>query len=78
MDKPVSEMVRRVAEAIAVISSGSPDNWGNCVEEAIEAIKAMREPTTDMTDQPSYVNGEWSRRNIEAFIDAALGDTNAA
>lgn len=38
------------------------------------AIEAMREPTPDMTEHPDYVHGNWSRRNIEAWIRSALGE----
>lgn len=36
------------------------------------AIEAMREPTSHETESRSFRNGDWSRRNIEAYIDAAL------
>lgn len=38
------------------------------------AIEAMREPTEEMTEHETYQHGMWSRRNIEAWLRAALGE----
>lgn len=76
----MSEMVERVAAALfEAINPGlrwdSPDAVGSRLDYARyarTAIEATREPTRDMTEHQSYISGEWSRRNIEAYIDAAI------
>ena len=79
----MSEMVERVARAIH--DAGFPENlrdetwndrrWKECaMGQALAALRAMREPTREMINHPSYVNGEWSRRNIESFFDAAINE----
>jgi hypothetical protein len=43
------------------------------VEEAARAVLSeIRYPTEDVLDHPSYIDGEWSRRDVEAYIDAVL------
>ncbi len=39
---------------------------------AAAAIFAMRELTDDICETQAFLAGEFSRRNVEAFIDAAL------
>jgi hypothetical protein len=84
-------MVERVARALAIVDGCNPDDpafvrypsataFGVCwrdkyATKARAAIEAMREPTEVMLDHWSYRNGEWSRQNIEAFVDAALTPT---
>ena len=62
-------MIERVAKAMQLETVNKPFSWENA---AWAAINAMREPTPEMTESPSYLNGEWSRRSCEAMIDAAL------
>lgn len=70
------DMIERVARAIADAVTKWDDLgvWQKQMlrRQARAAIAAMREPTADLTEHPSYLNGEWSRRNIEAYIDATL------
>lgn len=75
----MSEMVGKVARAIARKNTGSGINWPSFVEEARAAIEAMREPTEAMVDagvldvkaDVSFfdVNETW-----QAMIDAALSE----
>jgi len=67
----MSEMVERVARALAKEEGYAYDSVPYDAR-ARAAIEAMREPPESMANHPSYENGEWSRRNIEAFVDAAL------
>ena len=46
-------------------------HWKACIHPAEFAISAMRNPP-DLGAAPRYVQGMYSRRNIEAFIDDAL------
>jgi hypothetical protein len=42
------------------------------IECAKAAIASLREPAQTLIDSDSYRNGDWSRRNIEAFLDEVL------
>lgn len=93
MDKPVSEMVERVAQALCTEDErdgGAP--WGYYgakgrqayYDRAIAAIKEMREPS-DVQVAAGYEalsNGDGGPADAavcyRAAIIAALGDTNAA
>ncbi|MBO9624186.1 MAG: hypothetical protein J7500_15870 [Sphingomonas sp.] len=60
----MSEMVVRVARAIATYANGSADMWENWQEEARAAIEAMREPDKHMIDAGITAAGEvedWPR-----------------
>jgi hypothetical protein len=46
----MSEMVERVARAIAYSETADPEIWSAFVEVARAAIEAMREPTEQMAD----------------------------
>lgn len=37
-------------------------------------LAVLRDPGDGVTAAPSYANGEWSRRNVEAYIDAILAE----
>lgn len=50
------------------------DEAARAMLQARAAMAAMREPTDGMISHPSYTTGQWSRRNIEAYIDAALSE----
>lgn len=47
MDEP--EIIERIAKALQKSTTGSEDGWANCVKEAYAAIRAMREPTDNMS-----------------------------
>lgn len=66
----MSGMVEQVARALS--EAGCAADWSHAMEGARAAIMAMRNQTQDMTDSHDYQNGEWSRRNIKAYFDAAL------
>jgi len=46
----VSEMVERVARALAIYQFGSSDSWEDQIPMARAVIEAMREPTDAMLD----------------------------
>lgn len=74
-------MVERVARAIAPAAweaLGIGDTLA-CKNRRIaserharRAIAALRDLSPDITESASYLAGDFSRRNIEAFVDAAL------
>lgn len=75
----MSDAVERAAEAYW--NAGDVvRRWADESEEQREtvrrrmraAIASLREPTDAMADSRSFQDGEWSRRNVEAFIDEAL------
>ncbi|MEH2508722.1 hypothetical protein V1291_000076 [Nitrobacteraceae bacterium AZCC 1564] len=93
MSEMIERVARTMAAAIvAQVRSGATfdqtpslmicdedsNSYWELMPVARAAIAAMREPTNDMTESKSYIDGEWSRRNIEAFIDAALAPHSSA
>lgn len=55
--------------------AAASDMHRNFLRAARAAIEAMRDPPQSMIDHHTHQSGEWCRRNIEAFVDAALGDS---
>lgn len=70
MTKPIHPMLERVAKAIAY-EDCNPTNWRFYQRHTRAAIEALLEP--DEND-PAYFAGEYSRRNIEAYLKPLLGD----
>lgn len=68
----MTAMLEKVASAI-VDALDNEDGRVDCTDIARAALEAMREPTPDMAEHPSYEDGKWSLPNIQAFVDAALG-----
>lgn len=77
----MSEMVERVARALAYHNYNTEDVWESHISDARATIQAMREPTEEMISASyedgatwsdmarGYVADEWRR-----MIDAALKD----
>lgn len=80
MTESMVERVARIIEPQAWTALGLCDTLAykarrtSSLRKARAIIAAMREPTRSMTEHPSYINGEWSRRTVEAYIDAALSE----
>lgn len=80
----MSEMIERVARAIARKNTGSGINWPSFVEEARAAIEAMRELTPPMLAAgwkqlkrehlPKLGPGPGFKNAYQAAIDAALSE----
>lgn len=69
----MSEMVERVARAIAEDQDGMEDYWDAYVNAARAAIAAMREPTDKMIE--ASLDDAWTahtRQLYQRMIDAAL------
>lgn len=74
-------MREQMARAMSLADGGEPDvvtiidgkgvkvweTYLSCVDAALDA---MREPSEGMTEDAAYQSGAWSRRNLEAMIDA--------
>jgi hypothetical protein len=79
----MSEMIKRVAEAMAAVDKMDDGRWEYLIPHARAAIEAMREPTHDMlvagaTAQAGYDHRFESDNAEEIFsdmIDAALSRT---
>lgn len=76
---PRTGMIERIAKALrdSDCGVGSLEPHEDYMEGAYAAICTMRELTDDMLNSNEYVDGLWSRRNIEAFVDSALGRAHA-
>lgn len=69
----MNEMIERVAKAIHIQRNSTPQ------QQAIAAIKAMREPTEAMGEAPYRVEGYYQTEELQlagwqAMIDEALSD----
>jgi hypothetical protein len=65
----MSEMVERVARAIAYSETADPEMWSAFVEVASAAIEAMREPTEAMVERAVSIKNDYGWRSM---IDEAL------
>jgi hypothetical protein len=75
----MSEMVERVAQALADAEYRSYDGDANHYEMARAAIAAMREPTDDMICAAKDEDMAWNVGDVwRAMIDEALADEPAA
>lgn len=68
MTQPIHPMLERVAWEIAA-TLGEESNWPEYVTQARAAVQALLEPDTD---DPAYLNGEYSHRNIKAYLRPLL------
>jgi hypothetical protein len=74
----MSEMVDRVARAMAMYQFGSPESWEDQIPMARAAIAAMREPTEGMVGSVYGLMDERTGSDAEAtkfyqtMIDEAL------
>lgn len=68
-DFPVTRQTTDLKKAITILvqSGESPDRIAELVLQTLVNF--------DASEMPRFAQGEWSRRNIEAFVADALGET---
>ena len=73
---PIYTAKPNIGEPMHALTWDEAEKYGreDYFDQARAAIEAMREPTPGMLNHPSYIQGEWSRRNVESFIDAAINE----